>query len=253
MTIYSLCRSFFHLNRISLVKRIGVSPFSSGSISISSGIEKSSSVSSSQLTVDDKLSQFKERVKSGPNFDRFFYDPDLVKKEINVNPDEPFIAKRNEPVPYLDDKYLDGGGKKVYIETYGCQMNTNDTQVASKILSEHNYQIIDNIENAEIVFLMTCAIRDGAERKIWSRLNELRRLKSPSLIKQIGVIGCMAERLKTKLIEKNSCVDIVAGKLLPKLNQNKLSIQVQYHFNHYYLNFVFYSKVQIIIEIYLNC
>ena len=212
MTVNSLCRSFFHHHRISLKRRLGISFYSTGSIEIpvTKEIDKSS-VTTGQLTSNDKLSQFKEKVKNGPNFDRFFYNPDLVKKEININPGEPFIAKRNEPVPYLDDAYLDGGGKTVYIETYGCQMNNNDTQVASKILSEHNYKIVAEIERADIVFLMTCAIRDGAERKIWSRLEELRKLKSPSLIKQIGVIGCMAERLKTKLIEKKSCVDIVAG------------------------------------------
>ena len=175
-----------------------------------SNIPSVTSADSTELNGVQKLARFKEKVKNGPDFDKFLYNHELLR-QINLDPGEPYVAKRSESVPYLDDEYLDGGGKKVHIETYGCQMNVNDTQVACKILSEHNYQIVDSIDNADIVFLMTCAIREGAERKIWSRLNELRKLKSPFRLKQIGLIGCMAERLKTKLIEKNSCVDIVAG------------------------------------------
>lgn len=184
----------------------------------SSVIIKNSSVilnrhlcSQASRTLSNKLNDFRGKLNSGPALRDFIKnsDPEAVKQ---LDLSKPFVARRNEPVPFLPDDYLDGKGLAVHIETYGCQMNYNDSQVAAKILNRHNYKIIDTAEEADVVILMTCAIREKAEDKIWHRLNTLKHWKKVGRLKQIGVIGCMAERLKTKLLEKNASVDVIAGK-----------------------------------------
>lgn len=101
----------------------------------------------------------------------------------------------------------------VYIKTYGCQMNENDTSIVAAILQDYGYTVTSNEEQAEIYLLMTCAIRDSAEQKIWGKLYCLKHNKQSSNhpLKQIGLLGCMAERLKQKVLEGPDSVDIVAG------------------------------------------
>lgn len=101
----------------------------------------------------------------------------------------------------------------VFIKTYGCQMNLNDTSIVASILQEFGYKIVADDAEAEIHLLMTCAIRDSAEQKIWKKLTELKYKKARAThpLKQIGLLGCMAEHLKTKVLETNGFVDIVAG------------------------------------------
>ena len=98
--------------------------------------------------------------------------------------------------------------KKVYIETYGCQMNVNDSEVVLSILKDAGYTLTENIEDASLILANTCSIRDNAEQRIWGRIDQFRLQKKsrPDVI--IGILGCMAERLKEKLLEK---VDLVAG------------------------------------------
>ena len=98
--------------------------------------------------------------------------------------------------------------KKVYIETYGCQMNVNDSEVVLSILKDAGYALTENIEDASLILANTCSIRDNAEQRIWGRIDQFRLQKKsrPDVI--IGILGCMAERLKEKLLEK---VDLVAG------------------------------------------
>ena len=98
--------------------------------------------------------------------------------------------------------------KKVYIETYGCQMNVNDSEVVLSILQDEGYSLTENIEEADLILANTCSIRDNAEQRIWGRIDQFRLQKKsrPDVI--IGILGCMAERLKEKLLEK---VDLVAG------------------------------------------
>ncbi|MCF0173104.1 MAG: radical SAM protein, partial [Bacteroidales bacterium] len=98
----------------------------------------------------------------------------------------------------------------VYIETYGCQMNVNDSEVVLSILQKAGYTICQTPEEASLVLINTCAIREGAEQRIFGRLDvyRLARKKNPSLI--VGVLGCMAERLKDDLLS-NPAVDFVAG------------------------------------------
>lgn len=109
--------------------------------------------------------------------------------------------------------------KRIYIETYGCQMNVNDTEVIFSILAREGYQRTENIEDADVIMANTCSVRDNAEQRIWGRIDQfnLQRKKRPVII---GILGCMAERLKDALLDTHK-VDIVAGpdayRSLPKL------------------------------------
>ncbi|HEX2919819.1 MAG TPA: tRNA (N6-isopentenyl adenosine(37)-C2)-methylthiotransferase MiaB [Bacteroidales bacterium] len=101
--------------------------------------------------------------------------------------------------------------KKVYIETYGCQMNVVDSEVVMSILSESGFKPAEKINDAELILINTCSIRDNAEQRIWGRLREINHLKKKNKSLRVGLIGCMAERLKEKLLESGEIVDIVAG------------------------------------------
>ncbi len=103
------------------------------------------------------------------------------------------------------------GKRKLYIESYGCQMNFSDSEIVTSILQEGGYATTASFENADVILLNTCAIRDNAEQKVRNRLNNFGYLKKkrPDLV--VGVLGCMAERLKTKFLEEEKIVDVVAG------------------------------------------
>jgi len=101
--------------------------------------------------------------------------------------------------------------KKVYIETYGCQMNVADSEVVISILSEAGYKPTDNINDAGLILINTCSIRDNAEQRIWGRLKAISHLKKRKNDLKIGIIGCMAERLKEKILETDQLVEIVVG------------------------------------------
>jgi tRNA-2-methylthio-N6-dimethylallyladenosine synthase len=101
--------------------------------------------------------------------------------------------------------------KKVYIETYGCQMNVADSEVVVSILSESGFDQANKIEEASLILINTCSIRDNAEQRIWGRLKDIGHLKRKNKELKVGVIGCMAERLKEKLLETEKLVDIVVG------------------------------------------
>jgi tRNA-2-methylthio-N6-dimethylallyladenosine synthase len=101
--------------------------------------------------------------------------------------------------------------KKLYIETYGCQMNVADTEVVASIMEMDGYSLTENDSEADAIFVNTCSIRENAEQKVIQRLeyfNSLRRKRKDSLI--IGVLGCMAERAKSDLIDNHN-VDVVVG------------------------------------------
>jgi len=100
---------------------------------------------------------------------------------------------------------------KVYIETYGCQMNLDDTEVVMGILNNKGYELTKEIDSADVVFLNTCSVRDNAEQRIHGRLGTIGTLKqkNPNLV--IGILGCMAERLREDLIDKQKMVDLVVG------------------------------------------
>lgn len=99
----------------------------------------------------------------------------------------------------------------VYIETYGCQMNLADTEIVLGILKKQGYDVTDNPEKADVVLLNTCSIRDNAEQRIYGRIGNLKTLKqkNPDLV--LGILGCMAERLRKDLVEDKKVVDLVVG------------------------------------------
>ena len=101
--------------------------------------------------------------------------------------------------------------KKSYIETYGCQMNISDSEIVASILETLNYESTSDIKTADLILLNTCSIRDNAEQRVRNRLNELHSLKRkrPGLV--IGLLGCMAERLKDKLLEEERHIDLIVG------------------------------------------
>ncbi len=104
-----------------------------------------------------------------------------------------------------------GKTRKLYIESYGCQMNFSDSEIVASIMLEGGFDTTTDEEQADLIFLNTCAIRDNAEQKIRYRLQYLNSLKKRKPALLIGVLGCMAERLKTKLLEEEKVVDLVAG------------------------------------------
>jgi len=98
-----------------------------------------------------------------------------------------------------------------YIETYGCQMNVADSEVVAGVLKGKGFESTDNLENANIILLNTCSIRDNAEQRIYGRLGNLKTLKDKNPETVIGILGCMAERLRKDLIEDKKMVDLVVG------------------------------------------
>lgn len=100
---------------------------------------------------------------------------------------------------------------KVYIETYGCQMNVADTEIVLGILGDKGYDLTKSANDADVVLINTCSIREKAEQRIYGRLGYFKNMKNdkPELI--VGILGCMAERLRKDLMEKNSIVDLVVG------------------------------------------
>ncbi|XP_076371810.1 mitochondrial tRNA methylthiotransferase CDK5RAP1 [Tachypleus tridentatus] len=156
-----------------------------------------------------------KKLFEGPNLEYFIANSAAT---INNQPEKLLNLKNEvESHPYISSLEVSGHGRKVFFETYGCQMNVNDTEIAWSILNSAGFQRTEEIKLADVILLITCAIREGAEQKIWNRLQHLKSLKrrrqnerKGSTLK-IGILGCMAERLKEKLIEKERMVDIVAG------------------------------------------
>lgn len=103
------------------------------------------------------------------------------------------------------------GTKKLYIESYGCQMNFADSEVVASILRNNGYSTTSDVVEADLILLNTCAIRDNAEQRVRNRLSILNSNKRRNPTLKIGVLGCMAERLKTKFLEEEKMVDLVVG------------------------------------------
>ncbi|HRG22967.1 MAG TPA: tRNA (N6-isopentenyl adenosine(37)-C2)-methylthiotransferase MiaB [Chitinophagaceae bacterium] len=101
--------------------------------------------------------------------------------------------------------------KRFYIESYGCQMNFADSEVVASILNQEGFGATRNVEEADLIFINTCSIREKAEQTVRKRLTEFRKLKLRKKGMLVGVLGCMAERLKSKFIEEERLVDIVVG------------------------------------------
>lgn len=111
----------------------------------------------------------------------------------------------------LEEKVPVKAIRNLYIETYGCAMNFADSEVVASIMGDKGFRTTQNLAEADVIFMNTCSIRDNAESHVWGRIKEMKPYKrsNPGLI--IGVLGCMAERLKTQFLEKEQIIDIVVG------------------------------------------
>lgn len=154
-------------------------------------LEKSN-LSNSTVPQNSKLPE------RGPTLKDFIISSNQLKDETIDN------------IPYLSNTQF-GQNRKVFFDIYGCQMNFSDTEIIWSILRDNGYLKTDNIKEADVVLVVTCAIREGAESKIWNKINNLKGLrnaKKTSGQMKIGILGCMAERLKHKMLEKEQAIDL---------------------------------------------
>src|SRR5476651_1686155 len=102
-------------------------------------------------------------------------------------------------------------GRKLYIESYGCAMNFSDSEIVASILLDQGFETTNDFKNADVIFINTCSIRENAEQRVRNRLREFKvaKAKNPGMV--VGVLGCMAERLKSKFLEEEKLVDVVVG------------------------------------------
>lgn len=129
---------------------------------------------------------------------------DLLTEKVH---DEQRQGEAYQPLPGEEKAFK----KKFYIESYGCQMNFADSEIVASILNEQGFGATRNLEDADLIFLNTCSIREKAEQTVRKRLTEFRKIKKQKPGMLVGVLGCMAERLKTKLLEEEKLVDMVVG------------------------------------------
>ena len=104
-----------------------------------------------------------------------------------------------------------GKTKKLYIESYGCQMNFSDSEIVASIMKENGFDTTSDFEQADVIFLNTCSIREKAELTVRKRLSQFQKAKKNKPELTIGVLGCMAERLKENLLTEEKIVDVVVG------------------------------------------
>ncbi|MBD1423163.1 tRNA (N6-isopentenyl adenosine(37)-C2)-methylthiotransferase MiaB [Sphingobacterium chuzhouense] len=102
-------------------------------------------------------------------------------------------------------------GRKLYIESYGCQMNFSDSEIVASILLDNGFETTKDYKEADVVFINTCSIRENAEQRVRNRLKEFESVKAKNPGMVVGVLGCMAERLKSKFLEEEKLVDVVVG------------------------------------------
>ncbi|XP_069099781.1 mitochondrial tRNA methylthiotransferase CDK5RAP1 [Pleurodeles waltl] len=150
---------------------------------------------------------FRSKLAEGPTFQ------DFLKNSIQTN--EVPIEIQEDPPPYLTAIPSTVGNQQVYLETYGCQMNVNDAEIAWSILQSCGYRRTYTLSEADVVLLVTCSIREKAEQTIWKRLRDIgalkRRRQRSQLPLRIGILGCMAERLKEEILDREKIVDVIAG------------------------------------------
>eukprot|EP00756_Hemistasia_phaeocysticola_P058829 Hpha_TRINITY_DN35493_c0_g1::TRINITY_DN35493_c0_g1_i1::g.83435::m.83435 len=173
------------------------------------------------------------RLKTKFNFED---GPSLADFIAEAGQQEHASGPPNTPgvAPYTDPGLWRRGGK-VRLETYGCQMNSADTEVVTALLQDAGYGLVDSPEAADVVLLNTCSVRDNAEQRVHRRLSDLRR-RFPAV--RLGVLGCMAERLKENLLGSNAGVSLVAGpdayRDLPRLlelsaaGESAVNVQLSY-------------------------
>ncbi len=120
-------------------------------------------------------------------------------------------SRQGEALSISTDKKIKSNGKFLYVESYGCAMNFSDSEIIASILVEEGFAVTKNFNEADVLLINTCSIRDKAEEKIRMRISELKSVKIKKPDALIGIMGCMAERLKTQLLEEEKMVDLVVG------------------------------------------
>jgi tRNA-2-methylthio-N6-dimethylallyladenosine synthase len=146
---------------------------------------------------------------------------------------EKIIVEKNQGQPLLTEQ-IDGNSKKLYIESYGCSMNLNDSEIVASILSKQGYNTTHLLEEADLVLVNTCSIREKAEQTVRKRLEKYNAVKKINPAMKVGVLGCMAERLKAKFLEEEKIVDLVVGpdayrdlpNLLEEINAGRDAVNV---------------------------
>ncbi len=147
--------------------------------------------------------------------------------------EEKIIDEKKQGQALLTEK-IPNNGKKLFIESYGCQMNLNDSEIVASILSKEGYNTTYSLEEADLVLVNTCSIREKAEQTIRKRLEKYNAVKKINPSMKVGVLGCMAERLKEKFLEEEKIVDLVVGpdayrdlpNLLEEINEGRDAINV---------------------------
>jgi tRNA-2-methylthio-N6-dimethylallyladenosine synthase len=127
---------------------------------------------------------------------------DTVSAEQKVSSCETMQISREES---------SGSNRKLYIESYGCQMNFSDSEIVTSIMKEDGFDTTSQYENADVIFINTCSIREKAEQTIRKRLKQFNGIKTRKPELMVGILGCMAERLKSKLLDEEKIVDLVVG------------------------------------------
>ncbi|MCB0620099.1 MAG: tRNA (N6-isopentenyl adenosine(37)-C2)-methylthiotransferase MiaB, partial [Saprospiraceae bacterium] len=126
-----------------------------------------------------------------------------IRKEID--------EEKQGEVFFREQTLPEGGGRHFYIESYGCQMNFSDSEIVASILAEVGFSPTREVERADLILINTCSIREKAEETVRKRLRIFDQVKSRRPGTLVGVLGCMAERLKAKLLEEEKLVDLVVG------------------------------------------
>nr|WP_325387160.1 MiaB/RimO family radical SAM methylthiotransferase [Mucilaginibacter sp.] len=126
-------------------------------------------------------------------------------------PDKTHDESRQGEALILEPADGKANGRKLYIESYGCAMNFSDSEIVASILLDNGFETTGDYNNADVIFINTCSIRENAEQRVRNRLREftIAKAKNPGLV--VGVLGCMAERLKSKFLEEEKLVDVVVG------------------------------------------
>lgn len=169
---------------------------------------------------------------NGPGLKEFIIKSNSINNEDEIVTNKVFLnhLERVNSSGFIDKKEIDqflDSKRKVFFEVHGCQMNVNDTEIAYSILDKTgNYERTMTEKEADVILIMTCSIRENAEQKIWNKLKDFCLIKKRKPRTQIGILGCMAERLKDKIVNKEKMVDLVCGpdsyRLLPTLLDQSL-------------------------------
>ncbi len=121
------------------------------------------------------------------------------------------VIEENKQGTSLVQEQKEGNSKKLFIESYGCQMNFSDSEIVASILANEGYNTTQDLEDADLVLVNTCSIRDKAEQTVRKRLEQYNAIKKINPSMKVGVLGCMAERLKEKFLDEEKIVDMVVG------------------------------------------